>query len=224
MAAASSRTEAALNSLRLLRGACNDASHANGGSSSQQAGGMSGEKSAREAAELAATLAATKQALHEMVAPLPAAEAAYAAGGAGSDATDAKSARAAAALAAAAHPRAAPRGATAEEVTHALHTLQVLLNNQLKHPGAARYHRLNLHNANLQRLLQLPGAEGVLRALGFDAEEGGTASSGGTTFWAWRGGALPTEGDLELIRAQRDLLQSQLVDTCTSGGPGDTVK
>ena len=42
-------------------------------------------------------------------------------------------------------------------IAHALHTLVVLLSTQLKHPADARYHRLNTQNANLRRVIALPG-------------------------------------------------------------------
>ena len=93
----------------------------------------------------------------------------------------------------------------------ALQTLVVLLSTQLKHPTEARYQRLNTQNANLKRLLGLVGAPTVLHALGF-AEDGTsnsvrTPSSG--VFWVWRGGALPTKADLEIIGATRDLLAAR---------------
>ena len=95
-------------------------------------------------------------------------------------------------------------------IAHALHTLVVLLSTQLKHPADARYHRLNTQNANLRRVIALPGAPVVLRALGF-SEDRATAGAGGSTqtpsvFWVWRDGTLPTASDLELIVAMRDML------------------
>ena len=86
----------------------------------------------------------------------------------------------------------------------ALHTLVMCLNAQLKHPKESRYHRLNLQNANLARLVAHPGAKGALRALGFSEDEAAPGS-----YWTWRGqgGAkLPSAEELAVIGAQRDEL------------------
>jgi hypothetical protein len=113
--------------------------------------------------------------------------------------------------------------------TFLLQTLVVLLSNQLKHPADARYHRLNLQNASVRRLVVLPGADAVVSALGFEAD----AAEASATYRRWRGGgaargaeppsdrsdeggaaqpaaALPSELDLELIRCHRDLLSQRL--------------
>ena len=117
-------------------------------------------------------------------------------------------------------------GATAGE---GLTSLLVCLNAQLKHPDDKRYHRLNMQNANLQRLLAIPGGREALHALGF-AQEGAAAPGGGggsssssssssdnrnstsTTsggrshYLVWRGGRLPSREDLDVILIHRDAL------------------
>ena len=56
----------------------------------------------------------------------------------------------------------------------------------------------------MQKLLALPGSRAVLQALGFKQEAG-------APFYAWRvAGALPEPDDLELIAAQRGVLQHAL--------------
>lgn len=85
----------------------------------------------------------------------------------------------------------------------ALHTLAMCLTGQLKHPKESRYHRLNMQNANLARLIALSGAGATLRALGFVEEEPRNG------FWTWHGSAgnkLPTAHELEVIKACREEL------------------
>ena len=108
-----------------------------------------------------------------------------------------------------------PAGAVAKpELAHALHTLLVQLNSQLRHPTDKRYHRIHAANANFKRALALPGARGVLGALGYVECEGGTT-------WQWRGasggaagggdgGAASSDGEIEELRAARDELQAAL--------------
>ena len=105
-----------------------------------------------------------------------------------------------------------------DALPRALHTLLMVLNSQLRRPHDLNYHRLNVQNANLRRLVDLPGAAAVLAALGF-VESGGS-------FWVWRGGAAPTpastretaavaartpsEAELVLIRCHKDVLAQRL--------------
>lgn len=93
--------------------------------------------------------------------------------------------------------------AASSTAASAIHTLVMCLGAQLKHPKESRYHRLNLQNANLARLIALPGADAVLHALSFEEDE---QASG---FRTWRGGngnKLPTARELKMISAQRDEL------------------
>ena len=61
--------------------------------------------------------------------------------------------------------------AASSTAASAIHTLVMCLGAQLKHPKESRYHRLNLQNANLARLIALPGADAVLHALSFEEDE-----------------------------------------------------
>lgn len=103
------------------------------------------------------------------------------------------------------------------ELAHALHTLLVQLNSQLRHPADRRYHRIHAANANFRRALALPGARGVLAALGFVECEGGTtwqwrgaAGSAGSAAGTDGGGAACSDAELEELRAARDELQAAL--------------
>ena len=112
-------------------------------------------------------------------------------------------------------------GASSARVLHALQTLVVFTSNLLKHPNDRRFHRINAQNANLVRLVEAPGASGLLQALGW-ARVG--------TFWEWQGArsssdspgsgddaaaapageresALPTEQELSDLSKARDALQ-----------------
>ena len=115
--------------------------------------------------------------------------------------------------------------AAAEALPRGLHTLLMLLSNQLKHPTEPRYQKLHRQNAGLRALLELPGAAAVLDALDF--------ADGGGAFWVWRprcahgsavegqhaadaetetpraGHALPSATDLEAIRIFKEILRSQ---------------
>ena len=142
-----------------------------------------------------AALAAVRAAVDEMTRAASAASAATAAAAASTTSASASASTSEA-------DSASPASAAAE----GLHTLVVCLSSQLKHPSEARYHRINTQNANLKRLLSLPGAQATLRALGFAQDEPAAGASSTTHFWVWRRGRLPTPTELELIAEQRDLL------------------
>ena len=89
------------------------------------------------------------------------------------------------------------------ELAHALHSLSVVLNSQLRHPGEARYQRVHASNASMSRLLALRGAPGVLRAIGFEPPAAGAANN-----WVWTPPPAVGDGTAWLSRARDILLET----------------
>ncbi len=90
------------------------------------------------------------------------------------------------------------------ELAHAVHSLSVVLNSQLRHPGEARYQRVHASNASMSRLLAMKGAPAVLRAIGFEPPAAGAANN-----WVWTPPAGMGDGTAWLSRA-RDMLLDTL--------------
>ena len=90
------------------------------------------------------------------------------------------------------------------ELAHAVHSLSVVLNSQLRHPGEARYQRIHASNASMSRLLAMKGAPGVLRAIGFEPPAAGAGNN-----WVWTSPAgILGDGTAWLSRARDMLLET----------------